>query len=67
MKLGGGSAGLFKILLFRPMDLFICFTYMFRNLRTISFCQGGLCGELKSVCVMDLTVKDGNKVSGEYS
>ena len=23
---------------------------MFRNLRTIFFCQGGLCGELRSVC-----------------
>ena len=33
---------LFKILLFRPGVLFLCFTYMFRNLRTNFFLPGGL-------------------------
>ncbi len=52
---------IFKILLFRPRVFLICFTSMFRNLRTNFFCQGGLCGELRSVCVMNWMEKSWNK------
>ena len=39
---------------FRPRVLFICFASMFQNLRTNFFGQGGLCGELRSVCDMSV-------------